>query len=142
MRRWHAENLESSPYETPADWPNVWPYGIWITEDAQQIMFARTYQPMWRRYPNQPARVANPQEWIDWRVCYFLHDDAPSPEHSKRLRQSLLAVVEEFITGGRLLIRDWEGRGRGIPKWGGMLIERFPLPPIKVVVDNNDKTHD
>jgi hypothetical protein len=141
-RRWHATFEEMWPWTPPADWPKgVWPYGVWITEDHEEIMFSRDYCPMWRRQPRQPATRADPLEWIDnWRMMYFLHDNWPTPEQSKRLRQSLLIVVAEFVTGGSLLVRDWEGRGRGVPKWGGELIARVPWPPI-TVVDNNT-THD
>jgi hypothetical protein len=80
----------------------------------------------------QPATRAGPNEWIDWVMMYSLHDDAPQPRHSKRLRYLLGLVVEEFITGGPLYVREWRK-----PIWGGVLVARAPIPIIRLVHDTD-----
>jgi hypothetical protein len=137
VQRWHAED---PPYEVPANWPdNNWAYGIWVCTDLEQVMFSRNYMPMWRCYPGKPAVRDDPNRWIDWRMMYFLHDDKPAPEHSKRLRESLLIVMAEFISRGALFIRDWQGR-RGIPRWGGELIASAPVRPKLAIVPDNPES--
>jgi hypothetical protein len=62
----------------------------------------------------------------------MLHDDKPSPHHSKRLREALLAVVQVFLEGGPLYARKW------VPPVMGMLVAQAPIPIIKLVHDDTD----
>jgi hypothetical protein len=125
----HATMTEHWPFERAGDIP----YGCWICEDGTQILFDREYRPMWKRPGEcQPATRADPNEWIDWVMMYSLHDDAPQPRHSKRLRYLLGLVVEEFITGGPLYVREWRK-----PIWGGVLVARAPIPIIRLVHDTD-----
>ena len=106
-------------------------YGVWITKDGEQILFDRQYCPMWLRPgEGQPATRADPNEWIHWRIMYAMHDDAPQPRHSKRLRRALELVVEEFVAGRSLWVREWRR-----VKWGGVLVARAPI--LKLVHDIN-----
>jgi hypothetical protein len=50
---------------------------------------------------------------------YAMHDDAPQPRHSKRLRQML------EIVGGPLFVRRWTPRY----PWAGWLVARVPIKP-------------
>ena len=142
FRRMHASMREHYPCKTPADWPDrIYPYGVWVCEDSEEVMFSRGYAPMWRRYPGQPATRDNPSRWVKWRMMYALHDDKPTPEHSKRLRETLQVIVEEFKSGGPLYVRDWEGR-RHVPRWAGELIARVRMPPapplLRIVRDDSN----
>ncbi len=130
FRRMHADMVEMFPenYQRADDLP----YGVWITEDGTQYLFDRQYRPMWQRQPGEPATRADPAEWIPWRVVYMLHDDKPSPHHSKRLREALLAVVQVFLEGGPLYARKW------VPPVTGMLVAQAPIPIIKLVHDDTD----
>lgn len=70
----------------------------------------------------QPATRDDPNRW---RIMYAMHDDAPQPRHSKRLRQMLEIVVAEFISGGPLFVRRWTPRYQ----WAGWLVARVPIKP-------------
>lgn len=60
------------------------PYGQWTCEDGREVLFTRRREPLWQRYPGQPATSADPNEWVHGIVarCHFYDDH--TPEAAKR----------------------------------------------------------
>jgi len=55
------------------------PYGIWTCRDGRQVLFNRHYDPIWWRYPGQPATAADPNEWVMWIEQDFFFNDGDAP---------------------------------------------------------------
>src|SRR5262249_58294574 len=55
------------------------PYGIWTCADGRQVLFNRFYDPIWSRYPGQPATAADPNEWVHWQEQEWFFDDGNTP---------------------------------------------------------------
>jgi hypothetical protein len=55
------------------------PYGIWRCADGREVLFNRNYQAIYQRYPNQPARIAQHDEWVPWVRQEWFFNDGNSP---------------------------------------------------------------
>ena len=42
------------------------PFGVWRTAGGDEVLFNRFYNPIFQRKPGQPARPANPHQWVHW----------------------------------------------------------------------------
>jgi hypothetical protein len=43
------------------------PYGCWTCADGREVLFNRTYHPIYERYAKQPARVVPDHcKWVPW----------------------------------------------------------------------------
>jgi hypothetical protein len=42
------------------------PCGLWRCADGREILFDRSYRPLWQRRLNGRVEVADPGEWIDF----------------------------------------------------------------------------
>jgi hypothetical protein len=40
-------------------------YGRWRCYDGREVLFNRSYQPLWERRAGQPVEMANPSEWVN-----------------------------------------------------------------------------
>jgi hypothetical protein len=40
------------------------PQGIWFCGDGREVLHNSEHVPLWERYPGQPARPADPTEWV------------------------------------------------------------------------------
>ena len=50
-------------------------YGRWRCSDGREVLFNRSYRPLWERRPGQPVAMANPKEWVDWDTETFFWKD-------------------------------------------------------------------
>jgi hypothetical protein len=130
-----AHNRQHDPdFHKP---PDELPYGVFICDDENQtqILFDYSYRPMWKRCGENPAVRADPTAWFDWCEVYWLYDRSliPLPKNydlSPRnrssntearlcLREALVIVLAEFVSGGTPLVRQWRQRR---PDLAGTLI--------------------
>jgi hypothetical protein len=47
------------------EWRLRLPYGKWTCPDGREVLFNRDYKPILERMPGQPAKPADPTEWVD-----------------------------------------------------------------------------
>jgi hypothetical protein len=40
------------------------PYGKWTCADGREVLFNRSYDPIWQRYPDVAVEPADPDEWV------------------------------------------------------------------------------
>ena len=50
-------------------------YGRWRCSDGREVLFNRSYRPLWERRPGQPVKMANPKEWVDFETETFFWTD-------------------------------------------------------------------
>lgn len=72
------------------------PYGMWTCSDGREVLFNRSYQPIWERYPGKPAKIANP-EWIDWEKEKFFFNDWNSPWGKRKGWANSLRKCENIL---------------------------------------------
>src|SRR5450631_2547248 len=78
FRRFHADLVKHNPWNFER--AGFYPYGVWVCDDGSQVMFDRSYRPMWSRPGERTiATRADPAQWIEWVGMYFFHDDRPAP---------------------------------------------------------------
>jgi hypothetical protein len=71
-------------------------YGVWITRDGSEVMFSRSYHPLWIRKPGQPAAADDWDRWVDDIVGYvYLYNDRSFRDVHKQLRR----IKQDFIEG-------------------------------------------
>jgi hypothetical protein len=143
----HAEMVESWLANEPEHFHKTddVPYGVFITESGEEILFDSSYRPMWRR-PGEGYRATrcDPTDFIDWFSVYWLHDNSLTPLEKdfdwKRnissntkarlfLRNQLTIIMSEFIDGGELLVRTARSNNP-VPQFAGNLISRHPIPNV------------
>jgi hypothetical protein len=97
------------------------PYGIWTCADGREVLFDRDYQPIWSRYPGQPAERANPDEWINWvdqRWFYFdgnkpwATGDASSRRAAIETQKRCTKALQDFLNGAPVTGMREAGGGR------------------------------
>jgi len=129
FRRFHADLVKHNPWNFER--AGFYPYGVRVCDDGSQVMFDRSYRPMWSRPGERTiATRADPAQWIEWVGMYFFHDDRPAPEHSKVMQECLIHVMQQFIGGGPLIVRRWKNER---PAYMGELVARAPVPPSNVI---------
>jgi hypothetical protein len=72
-------------------------YGIWITADGCEVLFSRSYHPLFKRQPGQPAVEDDPDRWVHHIVQrqYFFDD------HSYQFVKSRLPQIKRDFIDGR-----------------------------------------
>jgi len=67
------------------------PYGCWTLRDGSEVLFDRTYAPMWRRWPDGTVSRAEVR-WYRWIKQTYFHDDRLSGRAATRRR--LRAILD------------------------------------------------
>ena len=63
-------------------------YGIWTTEDGTQVLFSRSYHPLFKRRPGEPAVPDDRHRWVHGIVqTVWFYNDGAYKNVAKRLRQ-------------------------------------------------------
>jgi hypothetical protein len=63
------------------------PYGAYITEDGEEVLFDRGYSPMLRRDTDK-TNVRKASGWIDHIAQVWFYEDANSPRGPRRLKRT------------------------------------------------------
>ena len=89
-------------------------YGAYITEDGEEILFDRGYNPMVRRDADK-TNVRKASGWINHVAQVWFYDDGNSPRGSKRLKRTKDTITrcemvwEAFNSGGSIAPYVWSG---------------------------------
>jgi hypothetical protein len=65
-------------------------YGCWRCYDGREVLFNRSYQPLWERRPGQAVEMSNPKEWVNWDTETFFwneHGGGTNERGHRLLRQ-------------------------------------------------------
>lgn len=73
--------------------PGCLPYGWWTSADGSEVLFARTYTPLWHRTPDGVVTMADHNAWIEWIKQSYFYDDSNPPNRNKATRARLEAVL-------------------------------------------------
>jgi hypothetical protein len=82
----------------------VLPYGRYIASDGREILFNRSYRPIWERLPNGVVRRADSNEWIDW-ICQGWFG-CGSMRYEKSAREAYRKVLRDFLDGKPLTVEN------------------------------------
>jgi hypothetical protein len=75
-------------------WHNL-PYGMWTCADGREVLFNRSYKPIWQRRPDQLAERADLNEWVkEIKKQEWFYDDI-TPEGRKKALAT--AALVKFI---------------------------------------------
>ena len=82
-------------------WSTVqpFPYGMWTTGSGRQLIFDRSYTPLWERLPDGTCRAADPYEWVENIVrdeFFFWNYELIFPYRSYREMKRLRAVLVDW----------------------------------------------
>jgi hypothetical protein len=82
----------------------VLPYGRYIASDGREILFNRSYRPIWERLPDGKVQRANSNEWVDWiRQGWF---GLGSMRYEKSARDGYRKVLRDFLDGKPLIVEN------------------------------------
>jgi hypothetical protein len=71
------------------------PYGMWTQEDGTEVLFNRSYRPMWKRTPE--GEVSKTSGWVDEIVkVQHYYDDWTPPYRSDATRIKCQAVLDAW----------------------------------------------
>jgi len=80
-----------------------YPYGKWITEDGDKVLFNRNYQPIWKREPEGKTVAASRNWWVPNIASQeFYYNESNPPYGSRRLKKThdsikrCLSALAEF----------------------------------------------
>jgi hypothetical protein len=80
------------------------PYGRYVASDGREILFNRSYHPIWERLPDGTVQRADPGEWIDWiRQGWF---GCGSMRYEKSAREAYRKVLRDFLDGKPLIVEN------------------------------------
>jgi hypothetical protein len=79
--------------------PGCLPYGWWTLADGSEVLFSRTYTPLWHRDPSGVVTRADPSQWIHWVRQEWFHDDSNPPNRNRQTRERLIAVLARWGVG-------------------------------------------
>jgi hypothetical protein len=94
------------------------PYGMWTCADGREVLFAREYQPICERLPDQPPRLIDNRPRVPWVNQQWFYNDATPPAEKLRIATAkieewgLLQPVMERINV-KLAAYEKERRARG-----------------------------
>jgi hypothetical protein len=87
----------------------VLPYGRYIASDGREILFNRSYRPIWERLPDGTVQRANSNEWVDWiQQGWF---GCGSMRYEKSAREAYRKVLRDFLDGKPLTVENERRRG-------------------------------
>jgi hypothetical protein len=74
------------------------PYGLWRRADGREVLFDRSYCPVYSRFPGQAAEIADPDEFVDRVVQeqHFWTDGRQQPERCLATRRKLDRLLSEW----------------------------------------------
>jgi hypothetical protein len=74
------------------------PYGKWTCKDGCEVLFDRGYCPIYSRRPREPAKVADPHEFVDDTVKseHYWLDGRTQPERSWKTQRKLDQLLREW----------------------------------------------
>ena len=76
------------------------PYGVWTTASGREVIFDRQYVPLLERVPDEPARLADPTEWVPFVSQRWLFGDYDSPW----AKGSQIRAADEEVNA---LLQEW-----------------------------------
>lgn len=91
---WHWEEKSPSREETQKQrrirLEHLWtPYGKWTCADGREVLYNRSYRPIWEKYPGQKAQPANRREWVVFvRQEWFFNDGNPPWSWTRRRKEA------------------------------------------------------
>jgi hypothetical protein len=86
-------------------WRLQCPYGLWTCADGREVLFNRYYRPSHERYPGQPARSADPIEWVPWKQQEWFFNDGNAPvSYWDVPRRDWLPVIRKIDS----VLTSWE----------------------------------
>jgi hypothetical protein len=89
------------------------PYGMWTCADGRQPLFNCHYDPIWQRYPGQPA--TDPDEWVLWQDEEWFFNDRDLPWWPGRANAKARSRCRDILVSWGLDPEPWRARGpRGI----------------------------
>jgi hypothetical protein len=88
---------------------NPLPYGVWTTKDGTEILFSRSYHPLYRRKPGEPATPDKPRWVHDIARCNYFYDDGSYKSVSKQLRR----IERDFVEGKPIELDQVKNPPRG-----------------------------
>lgn len=100
--------------QLPIGVPGREPYGAYITEDGEEILFDRGYSPMLRRGADK-INVRKASGWIDHKAQVWFYADTNSPRGPRRLKctkdtiRRCEMVLEAFNSGKSIAPYIWSG---------------------------------
>jgi hypothetical protein len=87
----------------------VLPYGRYVASDGREILFNRSYRPIWERLPDGTVQRANPHEWVDWTEQGWF--GCGSMRYEKSAREAYRKVLRDFLDGKPLTVENEPRRG-------------------------------
>jgi hypothetical protein len=89
------------------------PYGRWTCRDGTQVLFNRSYVPLWRKPPDLPAEQCE-RHWVSDRVRQeFFGDDCRNPSRDPAtLVHCLRALAEWDVPGAAAALKRLERKRR------------------------------
>ena len=72
------------------------PYGVWICADGREVLFNRSYTPIWERRPGERARRANPSEWVQSVEQRWFFNDGCPPWKNARTRAHCEQILDDW----------------------------------------------
>jgi hypothetical protein len=82
----------------------VLPYGRYIASDGREILFNRSYRPIWERLPDGKVQRADSNEWIDWiRQGWF---GCGSMRYERDAREAYRKVLRDFLDGKPMIVEN------------------------------------
>jgi len=82
----------------------VLPYGRYIASDGREILFNRSYRPIWERLPDGTVQRAVGGEWVNWVAQGWF--DHGSMRYEKTAREAYRKVLRDFIDGKPLIVKN------------------------------------
>jgi hypothetical protein len=59
------------------------PYGIWRCANGREVLFDRSYRPLYQRLPNGKVKDADPGEWVEFEQQEILFPDGALPPYRR-----------------------------------------------------------
>ena len=79
------------------------PYGIWTCVDGREVLFNHQYWPILERRPGEPAKPADPNEWIRGiRERDYFFDDVNPPWDRRRRK-----VAADTLARCNRVLAEW-----------------------------------
>ena len=74
------------------------PYGLWRCADGREVLFDRSYCPIYSRRPGERAELADPDEFVPDIVKeqHFWVDGRQQPERSHATRRKLDKILKSW----------------------------------------------
>jgi hypothetical protein len=95
-----TEMPAANPYRTSSvrAWMLLLPYGKWTCITGREVLFNRSYWPIWERAgPDAPVSPACPGKWVEGIVkSEHYYDDYTSPRRNAETRRLCRRVLKQW----------------------------------------------